>query len=169
MFQLYISLITASILAKSAPFCIISLPTSPCLRVVFCFPLTVKSVMQGSVLAPSMYRLSLHSVAFLICPSLYLSPKLMERELNKFSFHFIHYLDQFRIFSQLFLYSKNITRYIFLKSQDKMRYTLVFLLSFILFFHSYRLYVCPLSGTKYNLTLWETCQNMFIILEIVLI
>lgn len=104
IFQSCISLSTGSTPAKSTPFCIISLPASPCHWVAFCSPPTVKSIMQGPVLAPSMNTDCLYT----LWPFWYvhLRISLLHSHENTFSFHFIHYLDQFRIFSQLFLLLK---------------------------------------------------------------
>ena len=168
MFQSYISLITASTPAKSAPFCIISLPTSPCRWVVFFSPLTVKSVMQGSVLAPSMNTDCLYT----LWPFWYVHPctSLLNSHENKFSFHFIHYLDQFRIFSQLFLLLKEYNQIHILKvtRQDEV-YSSVspFFYPLLPFLRT----VC-VSSLRYQIQLnfvGNLPKYLFIIFEIVLI
>ena len=114
MLQLYVSLSTTSAPSKSKTLLCnqpadISLSQS---GVLLRFP-TVKSVMQGSALAPSMNTDSVYTLwqFWDVCPHL----SLLNCLVSKFLFHFIHYPDQCGIFSQLFLLLKEYNQIYILK------------------------------------------------------
>lgn len=142
MCQLHSLLSTISTLSKME----ISLATPACHQVACGFPPSIECH-----IGHSWWPLTETQIIFTLCASVpilrcsYFSPELPCQQ----SPYFVIYntmtsVDYFLIY---FFCSKDTTRYIFLKSQDRMKQNLIFLLPSLFFIHRHDLYMCLLSGS----------------------
>lgn len=109
------------------PFRVISLPTSAGHQMACYFPSSSEEYHKGSVLPPYRDTDCLYTLPILRCSSSYLSCMLFYQK----SLYFVlsNTLTSVEYFLNYFFYSKDTTRYTFLKSQDKAYSNLPFLLS----------------------------------------